>query len=119
MSESGPLVENAHIVQVDVTTGGVVHACLVCGYCGPSAPPLPCPGDPALVAARAVAEAAVPGLSGFPKDCRNTCYDDACTCSGVRPVLAWSLDMDALRSALGMSNRPGQPSPTASSEVGS
>jgi hypothetical protein len=43
----------------------------------------------------------VPGLSGSPKDCTGNCWDDACDCSGDRPVLAWSgVSPDDIRALL-------------------
>lgn len=49
---------------------------------------------------RALADEAQPAISHGPADCKNTCWDGACTCSGIPRPLGWTLDPEAIRAAL-------------------
>ncbi len=49
---------------------------------------------------REIVDAAKPGLTGRPRDCTDHCGDGLCDCSGEWRVLAWDIDVPALREAL-------------------
>jgi hypothetical protein len=54
----------------------------------------------AVERAKQLAQAAKPGGSIPPADCTNSCFSDACDCSGNWRVTAWKLDPAEVLAAL-------------------
>lgn len=63
--------------------------------------------EAAVQRVRGLATKAAPGgLSAPPADCSNTCFSDACNCSGKWRVQAWSLDPAEVLAALEATQPP-------------